>query len=211
MQNTAQPLTPDTFYHIYNRANGSEKLFLSQENYRYFLEKYRQYISPVADTFCYCLMPNHFHLLVRIKPEEQLKEVLKARLDLQGLSRKNPLNLEGLVTQHFSNLFNAYSKAFNKLHNRKGSLFMHTYKRKAVSDRAYLLKLVHYIHHNPVAAKLCSQPQTWPHSSFTPLVDESHSFLLRQEVLSWFGDLDNFIYCHSQVPESSLIQSLHIA
>ena len=62
-----ETLQAEHTYHIFNRANGYEKLFLSGENYRFFLEKYRHYIGPVVDTFGYCLMPNHFHFLTRIK------------------------------------------------------------------------------------------------------------------------------------------------
>ena len=60
-------LEPDSFYHIYNRANGNEKLFASKENYRFFLKRYKDLITPIADSFAYCLLPNHFHFLVRIK------------------------------------------------------------------------------------------------------------------------------------------------
>ncbi|MCX2678996.1 hypothetical protein OOZ15_03500 [Galbibacter sp. EGI 63066] len=90
MQNNKAILSPEGTYHIYNRANGSEQLFLSDENYWYFLRKYDEYINPVADTFCYCLMPNHFHFLVRVKSEEQLatfpKFQQRKRQNLQGLS-----------------------------------------------------------------------------------------------------------------------------
>jgi hypothetical protein len=53
-------LVPGLTYRVYTRADGSEKLFRFAKNYRFFMEKYQPYISPVADTFCYCLMPNHF-------------------------------------------------------------------------------------------------------------------------------------------------------
>ena len=65
-----QPLQPDTSYHIFNRANGFENVFRTEENFRYFLEKVRLYISPIAETYAYCLMPNHFHLVVRIRKRE---------------------------------------------------------------------------------------------------------------------------------------------
>lgn len=55
------------YYHIYNRANGSDNLFRQKSDYRHFLRLYQKYIVPVADTFAWVLMPNHFHLLVRIK------------------------------------------------------------------------------------------------------------------------------------------------
>jgi putative transposase len=172
MQNKYEILQPETTYHIYNRANGSEKLFRSDENYRYFLRQYQQYIEPIAETFCYCLMPNHFHFLIRIRSQKELEEFYKAKAnlqvnaDLQGFKNLADLadlqgfkNLEGLITKQFSNFFNAYAKAFNKQHKRKGSLFMHTFKRKRVTEKTYLLKLVHYIHYNPVESGLCVKPR----------------------------------------------------
>jgi REP element-mobilizing transposase RayT len=60
-------LQPGACYHIYNRANGKENLFRHETNYTRFLELYEKYIFPVADTFAWVLMANHFHLLVQIK------------------------------------------------------------------------------------------------------------------------------------------------
>ncbi|MEQ8910285.1 MAG: hypothetical protein RIC95_13890 [Vicingaceae bacterium] len=78
MKNKLAIFEEEGLYHVYNRANGNEKLFLTDDNYRYFLKKYEEYISPLVDTFCYCLMPNHFHFLVRVKEEKDLKsELLK--------------------------------------------------------------------------------------------------------------------------------------
>ena len=61
------PLESGHFYHIYNRGNHGNSIFFSQENYRYFLAKYDQYLSKYVDTLAYCLMNNHFHFLIRIK------------------------------------------------------------------------------------------------------------------------------------------------
>jgi putative transposase len=54
MRDKYPELEPDCFYHIYNRANGSERLFLSDDNYRFFLKKYLQCINPIVNTYCYC-------------------------------------------------------------------------------------------------------------------------------------------------------------
>ena len=66
MQQT-EHLTCGNYYHIYNRGIDSCNLFLESDNYEYFLSLYDKYISPVADTFAWVLMPNHFHFLVRLK------------------------------------------------------------------------------------------------------------------------------------------------
>ncbi len=63
----------DKFYHIFNHANGRENLFEEDENYRYFLQQCEKYISPIAETYAYCLMPNHIHFLIRILPEAEVK------------------------------------------------------------------------------------------------------------------------------------------
>jgi len=65
-------LAPEDVYHIYNCANGTENLFREERNYHFFLEKYFKYAHPIAETFAYCLMPNHFHIMVRIRSEEDL-------------------------------------------------------------------------------------------------------------------------------------------
>src|SRR5436190_23829542 len=65
------PLIPGMYYHIYNRGNNHENLFLEQRNYPYFLSLYAKHIEPVADSHAYCLLRNHFHFLVRIKTEQE--------------------------------------------------------------------------------------------------------------------------------------------
>ncbi len=111
------PLQYGKYYHIFNRGNNRENIFVEERNYRYFLKLYAKHITPVADTFAYCLLRNHFHFLVRIKiPEEQ---GLTALGDLSGLPRQ--------PSQHFSNLFNAYAKAFNKAYHPIFRLFREHY------------------------------------------------------------------------------------
>lgn len=79
------PLSEGHYYHIYNRANGSEKIFRQKDNYRFFLDKYKQYVSPIAETYAYCLMPNHFHFLIRIKGEKEIREILARRQNVPSL------------------------------------------------------------------------------------------------------------------------------
>ena len=98
------PLVPGVVYHIYNRGNNGEDIFIEARNYDYFMKLYEKYITPVAETYAYCLLRNHFHLMVRIK-------------DLPGFQNLAGLNA-GLkpkpIYQYFSNFFNAYTKAINK-------------------------------------------------------------------------------------------------
>ncbi len=200
-----ETLVPESTYHIYNRANGFDRLFLTDKNYLYFIEKYQQFISPMVDTFCYCLMPNHFHFLLRIKPENELriffdtKETHSATLrgyrTLEGPAQQRALSL--LISQQFSHLMNGYTQGLNKLLNRKGSLFMHPYKRKKVSDTSYLTNLVKYIHLNPVEVGMCLNPEDWTHSSYSTLLKQENNLINANEVISWFDSLENFKSFHA--------------
>jgi REP element-mobilizing transposase RayT len=212
------PLLPDATYHIYNRANANDLLFKSNENYRYFLKKYQDYINPLASTFCYCLMPNHFHFLVRIKDEQQIEEWMQFKMQkqknkllqgfetLEGVERKDFIS--NYISQQWSHLFNGYTQAFNKKYNRKGSLFMRSFKRKQVQDVNYLKKLVHYIHYNPVEASLVSKPEEWNFSSYKAITSNKDTKLLKDEVITWFNDLENFNYCHQKPPHLTGINYL---
>jgi len=143
------PLQYGKYYHIYNRGNNRENIFIEKRNYRYFLELYAKYIEPIADTYVYCLLRNHFHFLVRIK-------------DLTGFPKpvrsKNP-------SQPFSNFFNAYAKAFNKAYDRTGTLFQRPFGRIKVTSDAHFIWLVIYIHQNPRKHGFVDDFRIWPHSS----------------------------------------------
>ncbi|RRO15308.1 hypothetical protein [Flavobacteriaceae bacterium 14752] len=204
MKNKIAPLIPEHFYHIYNRANGNDILFKTKENYHFFLNKFNIHISPVANTFCYCLMPNHFHFLIQLKNEQEISDrFIDERREKKWRGQEV---ISGFVSQQFSNLFNAYTKAFNKRYNRKGSLFMRNFKRKDVLEESYLRKLVHYIHYNPIKAGLVKQPKDWEFSSYSSLTSERKTQLRRDETLSWFEDLANFKYCHQYPPSITGIE-----
>ncbi|WP_243765897.1 transposase [Polaribacter cellanae] len=102
----------DYYYHVYNRGINGENLFYTDGNYRHFLKLYKKYIFPVAETFAWCLLKNHFHLLIKIRSEEEI---------CAGFSI-NSEKAEKKPSQQFSNLFNAYAQAINKQNNRHGSL-----------------------------------------------------------------------------------------
>jgi putative transposase len=128
-----EPLLPEQYYHIYNRGINGEPLFREERNYRYFLQLWAKYIEPVAATYAYCLLSNHFHFLVRTR---ETGPVLKTGPVL------NP-------SRQFNNLFIAYAKAFNKAYQRTGGLFESPFQRRRVDHDRYFTALVAYIHRNP--------------------------------------------------------------
>lgn len=81
------PLKPDTSYHILNHANGFENIFREAENYRFFMDKYQEYIAPVTETYAYALMPNHFHAALRIRRSEVIEELIRNKNDFSKFER----------------------------------------------------------------------------------------------------------------------------
>lgn len=126
------------YYHIHNRGNNRQDVFIEERNYAYFMELYSRYIAPVAKTYTYCLLKNHFHFLVYLKTEEQLK-----------IFRVSETRKVSSPDQQFGHLFNAYTKAINKAYIRTGSLFQKPFRRIQVTAQAHLIHLVAYIHLNP--------------------------------------------------------------
>ena len=168
-----EPLQYGKVYHIYNRGNNGKNLFIEERNYRYFLQLYIKHVHPVVDTYAYCLLRNHFHLLVRVK-------------DLSGLESLKP------PSQCFSNLFNAYTKSINKAHERTGALFERPFRRIEVTDEVYFARLVTYIHRNPELHGFVDDFRAWPYSLYDALCTEKPTRVQRDVVLDWFGGPEAF-------------------
>jgi len=203
MQDYKAVLELDRYYHIYNRANGNDKLFLNDDNYQYFLKKFTFYISPIANIFAYCLMPNHFHFIVRIKGNEELRT-------LQGFETLEGLVQSKKISQQFSHLFNSYSQAYNKQNTRKGSLFIPRFNRKPITTKSYLKNTINYIHQNPVYHKYVSELEEWKYSSYNSFLNTETNHLCSQETIDLFGDLDNFIYYHQLKKAEQLAKELSL-
>jgi REP element-mobilizing transposase RayT len=182
------PLEYGQYYHIYNRGNNGENIFIEERNYSYFLRLCVKYIEPIADTLAYVLLRNHFHLLVRIKDPSR-----PGRSDRPARSPKSP-------TQQFSNLFNSYAKSINKAYGRTGSLFQKRFGRILVTSDAHFAALVRYIHFNPQKHGFVSDFREYPYSSYQAMLSDQATRLRRDVVLEWFGDRASFVEFHRDLP-----------
>jgi len=201
MQNI-EPIAYGRYYHIYNRGIDSCNLFQETDNYEYFLSLYDKYISPIAETYAWVLMPNHFHLLVRVKEEEEIA------VDSSTPDRVwNPVRGKtGAPSHQLSKLFNSYAQAFNKRYGRHGNLFERPFKRKLIDNELYLKQVILYIHNNPVHHKFCNHPMEYPWSSYLTCVSVKPTKLKRDLVLGWFDDEANFKFMHNQKVEIEKIE-----
>ena len=169
-----EPIISDRYYHIYNQGNNKEDIFIEEKNYSYFLHLLMKHIVKYSDIYCYCLLKNHFHLIIKTKENIEDKK----------------------IQQSISNFFNAYTKSINKAYNRTGSLFRDRFKRKIIEDENYLKHLIIYIHLNPQNHRLIEDYKKYKHSSYQSILSNSKTNLKRNEVLEIFNDKENFIFVH---------------
>jgi putative transposase len=224
-----EKLEHDKYYHIFNRGNNSEDLFREPDNYFHFLRLYEKYIYPIAETFAWVLMRNHFHLLVRIKTEAEIGYYLPLNSDRSddSVRFKTTSNLSECEapdrvtnkinkpqkpnpTKHFSHLFNSYSKYFNTKYNRSGSLFERPFNRIVINNEKYFRHLVMYIHTNPFRHGFTDDFKDYPWSSYGSTISIKPTKIRRDKVLGWFDDRANFIKIHQQEQNYKLIDKFVI-
>ena len=164
------PLLPGNYYHIYNRSISGSLLFYNDENYFYFLKKIKKYLKEIVYIYSYCLLPNHFHLLVKIK---------EFGTDIN-------------YSKVFSNFFNSYSKSINKEQTRHGSLFEKPFKRKFIETEDYLRILINYIHRNPIHHGISNDITVYKWSSYQSIITGNNDIVEINEILNLFGDFDTF-------------------
>ena len=159
-------------------------MFREDENYALFLRLYGKYIDPIAETFAWVLLGNHFHLLIK--------------------------DTEKPFYQYFSNLFNAYTKSFNKRYERYGPLFVSPFKRIEIKSNKYFKNLIQYIHNNPVYHGFCECLQDYPWSSYGSVISVKPTKLERDKVLGIFDTKGNFLDFHKRKHELGPIKNIII-
>ncbi len=151
------------YYHIYNRGNNRQSIFFEKENYLYFLRGIKKYLHPVVDILGYCLMPTHYHLLVRVK---QTSEVLETS------------EVSTIISRAMQKLSISYTKAINKRFDRVGALFQGAFQAKIIKNDNQLQNLCIYIHINPVRDGLVDSPVDWPFSNYLDWLGERDGTLI---------------------------------
>jgi putative transposase len=188
METRRVPLEPNHYYHIYNRGINGQDIFFEAKNYPYFLEKYTQYVYPYVETYAYCLLRNHFHLLIRCRAEEEVMANIK--------TQKAEVGASWYLSNAFASLFKSYAQSINKGYGRTGGLFEEPFHRIDVDNDAYFSRLVWYIHHNPQKHGFVSDFRVYPHSSYQSHLLNKPSKLQREKVLDWFGGTREYVTFH---------------
>jgi REP element-mobilizing transposase RayT len=173
---------PGAYFHIYNRGNRKEDIFLEESDFRFFILRLRQYLFPdlkdkarlnllPKDSFsliCYCLMPNHFHLILR-----QNSDIPTSKLLLRVCT--------------------SYSRYFNKKYDKVGHIFQDQFKQLMIGNDNYLKWLSCYIHQNPKVAGIVKSLEHYRWSSYNNFIGKEVSNICDKEIiLSYFKNNKDF-------------------
>jgi REP element-mobilizing transposase RayT len=184
------PLEKGNYYHNYNRGNNGIDVFFDSDSYYYFLKLYDKYITPIADTYAWCLLKNHFHILVYTRLEHEIEI---SKLEYSTIEKPKVID----PSKQFGFLFNAYTQAINKKFNRTGGLFEKPFERKQITSDKYLQNVIYYIHNNPVQHGFVSQMSLYPWSSYDSILSDKPTKMKRNDVINLYGSKDEFINYHN--------------
>ncbi|WP_304344290.1 hypothetical protein [Chryseobacterium koreense] len=188
MKKHVYPLETDNFYHVFNQGIDGCKIFFDNENYDYFLKLLENKILSVAELYCYCLLPNHFHLLLKVRPAKEIREKIEEKEDV-GITQ--------IISKQFSNFFNSYSQAINKKYHRTGKLFEQPFRRIIQESDQQLMRTVYYIHNNPRKHNLHDDIFEYPYSSLSQICKRSCGRIDSLKTIQLFGDFEHFEKIHS--------------
>ncbi len=190
---SVKPYVADGYYHVYNRGVNKLDIFFDDQDYRVFLHLLKYYLSPIqnltsvhpiaeiadmkllrprplanleteVDLVAYCLMPNHFHLMLKQHTIDGMTKLLRR-------------------------ISTTYAMYINKRHKRVGYLFGGSYKAVLIDNDAYLLHLSRYIHRNPIDLHEMTgrHPVTYPYSSYAYYLKQKQAPWIKPDViLSYF-------------------------
>ncbi len=185
---TITPILPGKYYHIFNRGSNRKPIFYSRDNYDYFLKLIDKFLSDHIDILAYCLLLNHFHLIMRTTDSIE----------------SNDQNYRKRITSLFKSLFVTYAMAINKQEGFIGNLFDPKFKRLEITDDDYLRYLIFYTHYNPEKYHLSSDYKEYFYSSYNALISNSKTKVNRELVMDIFDGLESFLNYHKVIHQEKI-------
>ena len=177
---------PGRFYHVYNQGNDRQELFEERtDDYLVFLRLTRRHILPHVEILAYCLMPNHFHMMI-MTDERCLKTRMSGKIQINE------------VSFGYKKLLSSYTRIVNKRRGRSGSLFRQGTHARCLEDESGvtltgnerqddLLNVFRYIHDNPVKSDLVENLNEWQYSSYPDYAGHRNGTLINKTLASEYG------------------------
>ena len=203
-----QPLYEGEFYHVYNKTVGNEPLFPKHHNPDYFLQKWKEYLSPYLETYAYCLMGNHYHFLVRVKKiDDELLSLIEKEPTVAAKNFiQKKITYNTFLIDQLKRFLTCYTASINVQENRDGALFKAKTRRVQQIGLNKVVDKICYIHHNPIHHQFSSRYENWKNSSYDTYLSNKWTLLMRKEGLELFdkvtGNQGSFISYHQKYKDN---------
>lgn len=178
------PIEPGKFYHVYNRGSNYQNVFFKPYDYLLFLEKMAEYLVGYCSIYAYVLIPNHYHILLRVNDDLETNE----------------------WSNHFLKFSLSYTNKINFQEKRNGGLFLSHFRRIHVDTEDYLKRLIFYIHFNPSKHELIDDFKSYKYSSYNSIISQKPTRLARGEVLDLFENVEGFKNYHQFLHKEAIIK-----
>lgn len=196
-------LQENHYYHIYHRGVNKKKIVHSSDEYSFLLDRIKYYLFIAVEIYAYCLLNNHFHLLIRVR------SVKEQRILFERLRKSYPTEtFQGdtypdfkkyTASSQIGHFLNSYTKYFNRKRERTGVLFDGRFKRIEITGEDYLTYLICYIHRNPIHHRITDSYESYPYSSFNEILSTGKTIVNRKYVLELMGGKENFYQTHEEI------------
>ncbi len=196
---TLTPILAGGYYHIFNRGANRQNIFFTSANYDYFLNLLHKFLSDYVHFLAYALLPNHFHLVLKIKTELFSEERGNRSLKEENGSLKSVTDEEQIgreVVRQLKRMFIIYAMAINKQENRSGNLFDPKYKRLEICDQSYLEYVIFYTHFNPEKHGISNNFRNYKYSSYKAILGNGRTKMDRKLILDLFEGKESFVDYH---------------
>lgn len=199
------PFDFEQHYHILFRSIDGIPLFKTENEYFFFLEKWKRFTDPVFSTWAYSMLDNHAHFIIKVKQLEEVLEALNALPTeaktkiIRQFMKTNDASLIGPVIQRQINSFMvSYANTYNHIGERKGGLFQRPFRRSIIESEAHLQHAIVYVHANVQRHGLLRDFRTHPHHSYHAILQKDSTFIDAEAVLHFFGGINQFVSNHTE-------------
>lgn len=168
------PIEPGNSYHIYNRGLNHQKVFFREKDYHLFLERFTYFLVDYCDLYAYCLLPNHYHFVLRVNDENGDK-----------------------FSRQIGSFIVSYTNKVNLRKDRNGGLFMKPFRRILVDRDDYLKRLIFYVNHNAAKHDLVKNFRDYRFGSYPAMLSDEETIVARDKVFQIFNDKSEFVEYHN--------------
>lgn len=177
MARQARKISPTGYYHVMMRGNNKEKIFVREEDKYNLKEILKTAVKEDAiKIVSYCFMDNHIHLVIK-------SDIMDLSMAIKKINTK-------------------YAMVFNKKYGRVGHVFQDRYKSQIIIDDTQILRVIRYVHNNPLKAKITKSLDSYKWSSYNEYKSEKYNLVNKDEgkfIMEYFShDKDLFSKFHGE-------------